>query len=680
MDEISRATKYIQAAGGAVSGNGGHNHTFGLVCRLIEHFDLSQAVLHDLLVKHHNPVCDPPWSDQEMRHKVESAFKVSSYKGDSTAPRKPIEIVKREVPKSFEYRYDGPSKRPIPDEIEDGARRLIRACFREGEGIRIVHPELNEEGKETPNAGMTFSREWWLKELDKHNGKVNEKGGMLRRVGDPGIYVAINPLEQGKVADANVTDYRHALLEFDELDTEKQWQLYVESELPIAAVIHSGVRSLHAWVKVNAKDRKEYKERVEAIYDHFSAYNPDTKNKNPSRLSRLPNCIRMGARQRLLAVDLGKASFSEWQADRAIDGVGQPVTINELMNFNAEADPNSILGSRWLCKGGAAMFIGPSGIGKSTLLTQAAVEWGMGRDCFGIKPIKPLKSLILQAENDVGDIAEQMQGILGGMGLDEFEHEQEFDMLKDNIVFVRDTIHTGKAFTEAMRQLIDYHKPDLVWIDPLLSFLGDDVSKQSVCSQFLRNWINPIAETTGVVFMMVHHTGKPPKDAKAMESWTASDYAYLGTGSSELTNWARAVCVLRQLDDETFQLKLAKRGKRAGATDLNGEPTTDIYLKHGTSGIRWIQENAPPEPVFEETPKRNTGGRKRIPFDSEGWLAFIEGEKMPYRELVNSAVQYSMQTGGPKKSKIETEISILKNQGKLEKVDSQNWMHVKCII
>jgi hypothetical protein len=40
----------------------------------------------------------------------------------------------------------------------------------------------------------------------------------------------------------------------------------------------------------------------------------------------------------------------------------------------------------------------------------------------------------------------------------------------------------------AWRRLIAKHKPDLVWIDPLLSYIGDDISKQSVCSQFLRNW------------------------------------------------------------------------------------------------------------------------------------------------------------------------------------------------
>ena len=84
-----------------------------------------------------------------------------------------------------------------------------------------------------------------------------------------------------------------------------------------------------------------------------------------------------------------------------------------------------------------------------------------------------------------------------------------FTALQSRLEIVTDFASTGEEFTEAMRHLIEAHKPDLVWFDPLLSFVGDDISRQDVCSRFLRQLLNPIADETGVVWMIMHHTPKP---------------------------------------------------------------------------------------------------------------------------------------------------------------------------
>ena len=52
-------------------------------------------------------------------------------------------------------------------------------------------------------------------------------------------------------------------------------------------------------------------------------------------------------------------------------------------------------------------------------------------------------------------------------------------------------------------------------------------------------------------------------------------------GASELTNWARAVCVLQATKDEgRFVLQMSKRSKRSGAIDLDGNRTSLLHLKH----------------------------------------------------------------------------------------------------
>ena len=174
--------------------------------------------------------------------------------------------------------------------------------------------------------------------------------------------------------------------------------------------------------------------------------------------------------------------------------------------------------------------------------------------------------------------------------------------LKKHIVIVTEPVSTGEEFTEAVRHLIGAHKPDLVWLDPLLSFIGDDISKQDVCSYFLRNLLNPIAFEAGVTWMMMHHTAKPAADPKSKSHWVTTDQSYAGTGSAELTNWARAVCLLSTTKDEGhFRLILAKRGKRAGATSLEGGRTSVLHLKHSDDGILWEQT---PVPVVMEKAKK----------------------------------------------------------------------------
>ena len=87
---------------------------------------------------------------------------------------------------------------------------------------------------------------------------------------------------------------------------------------------------------------------------------------------------------------------------------------------------------------------------------------------------------------------------------------------------------------------------------------------------------------------MMHHTPKSTADPKAKSHWGMADHSYAGTGSSELTNWARAICLLRATKEEgQFQLVLAKRGKRAEATSLEQTRTCQLHLKHSETGFLW---------------------------------------------------------------------------------------------
>ncbi|MFT4175027.1 MAG: AAA family ATPase [Luteolibacter sp.] len=289
------------------------------------------------------------------------------------------------------------------------------------------------------------------------------------------------------------------------------------------------------------------------------------------------------------------------------------IGIKQLLAYPVEDDPNCVLGKRWLCRGGSLVIVGPSGAGKSTLMTSMMFPWAAGDPWHGISPKRPLRQLIVQAENDEGDIAEMTRGAIAAIRHDwgtPAENPERYRLANENLKFTRITDVIGEEFCKVLERQIRYHKADLVWIDPLLSYVGDDISKQDVASRFLRNWLNPVLERTGAVVVFIHHSGKPSSDAKARSHWTTGDYAYLGLGSSEITNWARAVMVLSPTKAKGIhRLIFAKRGGRSqvknfeGNThDGDGKPVDSIFLSHDATGrtLSWSQCQ---EPVEEEEKK-----------------------------------------------------------------------------
>jgi len=458
-----------------------------------------------------------------------------------------------------------------------------------------------------PTRGVTLAREEW-------KARAQAKGGIERCFSTTlGLFIRINPMQEGGAKNEHVAAFRHALVEFDRDDAgaiipkERQFGVILGSGLPVSAVIDSGNKSLHAWVRVDAPDAAEYRRRVETVWALFSGCSLDKQNKNPSRLSRCPNGRRSVDGevrvQRLLALKVGAGTWDEWESNQLADELAEPLRVSQLTAYDTSHDPNNVLGNRWLCRGSSLVIVGQSGVGKSSLCMQLMILWALGLPAFNILPERPLRSLLIQAENDAGDLAEMYQGVRDGMKL---TAEQE-RLLEDRIIIYRDTTHTGEGFTSLARRLVERHQPDMAWADPLLNYIGDDISEQRVIAEFCCNRLNAIAIETGVIWCLLHHTGKPSKDPKATEHWTASDLAYSGLGSSALVNWSRETAVLLRVktpdgQPPTFQLSMTKRRKRAGLRDVNGDAADTIFLRHSShGGICWEQCISP---VSEGKPGR----------------------------------------------------------------------------
>ena len=79
--KIKRATAYLMKCAPALSDGSGHDNLFYAAIHIGPGFDLDQETTFRLLAEHYNHRCTPPWSEAELRHKVEDAFQVEERRG-----------------------------------------------------------------------------------------------------------------------------------------------------------------------------------------------------------------------------------------------------------------------------------------------------------------------------------------------------------------------------------------------------------------------------------------------------------------------------------------------------------------------------------------------------------------------------------------------------------------------
>lgn len=319
LTSIDRARRYLTEIPGAVSGSGGHNQTFAAACALVNGFALSEHDAFALLAAEYNQRCSPPWSDRELWHKIKSAAAATQDKPrghllGTEAPRPAPSRVTCSTParpkldpatavenwlKGFRCtEFDLWDASPIkpPADFRLGTARMLTFTHAQGELLNIVWKyELTADGKARPSGcGETRERDEWIQRIAKEQPQSTA-----------GAWIRMNPVDGRGIADANVAAFRYALVECDGVPLELQLPLLAKLPIPTMAILTSGGRSYHAWVRVDADDANDYRKSVKRMLELLARFGVDGKNSNPSRLSRLPGVVRsIGAagdgRQRLL--------------------------------------------------------------------------------------------------------------------------------------------------------------------------------------------------------------------------------------------------------------------------------------------------------------------------------------------------------------------------------------------
>jgi RecA-family ATPase len=604
MTTLQRASLWLSKVPPAISGSGGHNATYTAAVGLVHGFGLSHVDSLTLL-EDWNKNCQPPWKATELAYKLREASSRAHNKprghlleAGGSSPSGSFDISRVTFKKPV---ADAPAPVPVPslspvapDPQASEFRRFMQTAFAPTEVVCIC--DAVEEGRPV-SAGSFITIEEWLNRFDDPQSRILSPER-------EGIFVRINPFKPNLYSgsDNDVSAFRHVLVEFDDLPKPEQEKRLRDSGLPITVLIDSGGKSIHGWVRVDAPSRKEWDARRDLIYSAIPGI--DAKNKNPSRYSRLPGAWRSPtSQQRLLATRLGAASWEDWLTNRETDDdQSTVVTVKDLINFDPTKDPDNLIGKRWLTRGSSMIISGGTGIGKSSMMMQIVIRWALGKDFFGIAPVRPLRIGIVQAENDKGDLAESFRGVVQGLNMG----VSDIGTLQENLHFRTESVRTGDQFLAYARRFITRSKLDLIIGDPLFSYFGGDLSDQGEVSVFLRNKLQPILHQTKVAWIWMHHIGKTQR--KDGEPLTTMELAHAGFGSSELANWAREIAVLAEVGQSKprrFQLAFCKRGSRLPANTLN--------LQHAPSGIVWEKWNPmmmTGAQLKEEKPYQTRKGRR----------------------------------------------------------------------
>ena len=256
----------------------------------------------------------------------------------------------------------------------------LETLFEPDENVGYVTESWEHDGKFLPSKGCYDRTAGQLiKELYQCKGDIGSVLGDYNS--EVGAWIRFNPLDGKDVKNENVTEFRYALVESDTMDISAQKAIITELELPVAALVYSGKKSLHAIVKIDASTYEEYKKRVDYLYNvcNKNGLKLDIQNRNPSRLSRMPGVMRNDKKQYLLDTNIGKENWNEWREwiESVNDDLPDPESMADVWDNLPELAPPLIDGV--LRQGHKMLIAGPSKAGKSYALIELCCAIAEGK-------------------------------------------------------------------------------------------------------------------------------------------------------------------------------------------------------------------------------------------------------------------------------------------------------------
>ena len=377
----------------------------------------------------------------------------------------------------------------------------LDVLFNDDENVGYVTEVWDKDGRLLPTAGNFDRTAGQLKaELKRCGGDL---GAVL---GDPnpeaGAWIRFNPLDGKGVRNDNVTDLRFALVESDETELGQQNAILRELELPIAALVYSGGKSLHAIVHIDAPNYEEYRKRVEFLYEicRKNGLKPDKQNKNPSRLSRMPGIMRKGHKQFLVDVNIGKRDWNEWREwiESVNDDLPDPEPLEAVWNdLPPLSDP--LIGGV-LRKGHKMLIAGPSKAGKSFALIELCIAIAEGTAWLGF-PCARGRVMYVNLELDRASCLHRFKDVYDALG-QEARHIGDIDIWN----LRGSSVPMDKLAPKLIRRASRKNYAAVV-IDPIYKVLTGDENSADQMAAFC-NQFDKVCHELGAAVIYCHHHSK----------------------------------------------------------------------------------------------------------------------------------------------------------------------------
>ena len=396
----------------------------------------------------------------------------------------------------------------------------------------------NEDGKPVPTKGHEDRTAGQLIEALKTH-PLDEVIGDFEA--DAGAWIRINAMDGVGYGNQNVVKYKYALVESDELPIAEQDALFRRLQLPIVTMVHSGGKSVHALVRVDASDREEYRKRVEYLYNFIEQSGEgikiDRQNSNPSRLSRMPGVTRNGNKQFLMATNIGKKSWSDWMdyAEGVVDDFPPIISYADVVdNLPPLAEP---LIDGILRRGHKMILTSSSKAGKSILLMELALAIAEGKKWLGLQCRKG-RVLYINLEIDPASFDHRLNEISTALGW-KISHAQDLQIWN----LRGQALPLDQLAPKLIRKVRDMHL-DAIIFDPIYKIITGDENDASEMGKFC-NQFDYICKELGCAAIYCHHHSKGKQGEK-----NAIDR---GSGSGVFGRDADAILDLSPIELTEFQ-------------------------------------------------------------------------------------------------------------------------------
>lgn len=383
--------------------------------------------------------------------------------------------------------------------------RYLQALFEPEEHVAYVTESYLRDDRYAPTKGCWDRTAGQLIEELRHYHNIHAVVGDCSP--EAGAWICFNPVDGNGRSNDNVTDYRYALVECDNMELEKQQAIIRQLELPCAALVYSGGKSLHAIVRVGAPDYAEYRKRVDYLYTvcQKNGLTLDQQNRNPSRLSRMPGIVRGGKKQYLLATNLGKACWEEWRdwVEAETDELPDDEDLGEeCKNPPALADA---LIEGVLRRGHKMLLAGPSKAGKSFALIELCLAIASGKPWLGRFNCAQGKVYYVNLELDRASCINRFIEVYKAMGLP--ENQMQTTMHNIRIWNLRGaSVPMDKLAPKLIRRASKKGYLAVI-IDPIYKVLTGDENSADQMAKFC-NQFDLVCRELGCAVIYCHHHSK----------------------------------------------------------------------------------------------------------------------------------------------------------------------------